>query len=81
VFSHYSGIKIRNQQVLLIYHRERGLKMNELLSLLPGISDLVKVPLIMLITALSVAIIVVAARLVWKFLKKIISTIFHRNSQ
>ncbi|MDO4961570.1 MAG: hypothetical protein Q4E57_06935 [Eubacteriales bacterium] len=55
--------------------------MNELLSLLPGVSDLVKVPLIMLIAALSVAVIVVAARLVWKFFKKIFNAIFHGNSQ
>lgn len=54
--------------------------MSELLSLLPGVSDIIKVPIIMLIAALSVAVIVVAARLVWKFLKKIFQSVFSSNN-
>lgn len=51
--------------------------MEELFSLIPGISDILKVPVIMLAAALSVAAVVVAARLVVKLLLKAFHAVFH----
>lgn len=53
--------------------------MKELFSLIPGVSDILKVPVIMLATALSVAMVVVAARLLIKLLMKAFRAIFHKE--
>lgn len=55
--------------------------MDELIALILGISDVLKVPVIMLATALSIAAIVIPLRILWKLLKKGYQTLFHKNKQ
>ncbi len=47
--------------------------MEELSALFPKVSDILKIPLIMLITVFSLVAIVVPLRLLWKLIKGIIS--------
>ena len=47
--------------------------MEELFALFPKVSDILEIPLIMLITALSLVAIMVPLRLLWKLIKGIIS--------
>ncbi len=53
--------------------------MDELLALLPGVSDVLKVPVIMLVTALSIAVIVIPLRVLWKLLRKGCQALSHKN--
>lgn len=53
--------------------------MNEWMELLPSWADILKVPLIMLIAALSVAAVVVVARAVWKLLKIAFHAVFPKE--
>lgn len=53
--------------------------MNELLSLIPGVSDILKVPVIMLAAAGSAAVVVVAARLLIRLLMKAFRAVFHKE--
>lgn len=53
--------------------------MNEFFSLLPSWADVLKVPLIMLITAVSVAVFVITIRLIFRFLKKIFHAVFGKH--
>lgn len=53
--------------------------MEELLFLIPGVSDILKVPVIMLATACSVAVAVIAARFLIRLLVKAFRTVFHKE--
>lgn len=56
-------------------------KMKELLSLIPGVSDILKVPVIMLAAAFSVAVFVIAVKMLIKLFVKIFHMVFHHKEQ
>lgn len=55
--------------------------MNELFLLLPSWADVLKVPVIMLVTSFSVAVIVIPIRLIFHLLKKAFHAIFDKHEQ
>lgn len=55
--------------------------MSEMLSFLPGWIDIIKVPFIMFVTAVSVAIVVIIARFIFRLLIKISHTAFGKHKQ